>query len=74
MKVDLKQKLVFPDVVKTNLRPDIVIWSTASKKMILNELTVPWEERTDGASGQSTKNWQICAGREGSPPGSFLYK
>jgi len=40
MKVDLRQKLVFPDVVQTSLRPDIVIWSTIPKMMILVELTV----------------------------------
>ena len=43
-------KLVFPDVVQTSLRPDIVIWSTVPKVMILVELTVPWEERTDEAN------------------------
>ena len=28
MRVDLHRKLVFPDVVQTNLRPDIVLWSS----------------------------------------------
>ncbi|KAH3832318.1 hypothetical protein DPMN_105602 [Dreissena polymorpha] len=41
MKVFLAQKLVFPDVGKTNLRPDIVIWSTAPTQMLFLELTVP---------------------------------
>ena len=49
MSVDLDGKLVFPDVVETNLRPDIVIWSKAAKKIILVELTVPWEERIQEA-------------------------
>ena len=49
MRVDLRRKLVFPDVVHTNLRPDIVIWSTHSRKIILIELTVPWEERCEEA-------------------------
>ncbi len=55
MKVDLQQKLVFPDVVQTNLRPDIVIWSTAPKKMILLELTAPWAERTDESNEIAVK-------------------
>jgi len=61
MKVDLQQKLVFPDVVQTNLRPDIVIWSTAPKKMILLELTVPWEERTDEANERKRSKYQELA-------------
>ena len=32
---------------QTTLRPDIVIWSTASKQVLLIELTVPWEERIE---------------------------
>ena len=47
MRVDLGKQLVFPDVVHTNLRPDIVIWSQSPRRMILVELTVPWEERTE---------------------------
>jgi len=37
--VDLRRKP--PDVVHTNLRQDIVIWSTHSRKIILIDLTVP---------------------------------
>ena len=49
MRVDLKKKLVFPDVVQTNLRPDIVMWAPSSKKIILIELTVPWEDSCEEA-------------------------
>ena len=49
MRVDLRKKLVFPDVVLTKLRPDIVLWSAISKKIILIELTVPWEDSCDEA-------------------------
>jgi hypothetical protein len=50
MKVDLREKLHFPEeVVHTTLRPDIVIWSKSPKHVILVELTVPYEERADEA-------------------------
>ena len=40
LSVDLNQKLTFPEIVTTNLRPDMVIWSTGLKKIIIVELTV----------------------------------
>ena len=47
---DLGKKLKFPkEVAHTTLRPDIVIWSKTPKRVILVELTVPWEERVDEA-------------------------
>ena len=49
MTVDLKKKLVFPDVVQTTLRPDIVIWSDIDKRLVMVELTVPWETRCEEA-------------------------
>ena len=50
MKVDLDKKLVFsPEIVVTRLRPDIVLWSRESKKVVMIELTVPWEERMEEA-------------------------
>ena len=61
MKVDLRQKLVFPDVVKTSLHPDIVIWSKIPKMMILVELTVPWKERTDEANKRKRSKYQGLA-------------
>ena len=50
LKVDLDRKLRFPEVVPTNLRPDMVLWSTAMKKIVIIELTVPWEERCGEAN------------------------
>ena len=48
--VDLKRQLRFPeDIVPTNLRPDIVIFSKESKVCVIMELTVPWEERIEEA-------------------------
>ena len=50
MRVDLGKKLTFPEeVAHTTLRPDIVLWSKSAKRVILVELTVPWEERVDEA-------------------------
>ena len=49
MEVDLGKRLVFPDVVQTTLRPDIVLWSKTGKKLIVIELTVPWETRCEEA-------------------------
>lgn len=38
-------KLVFPpEILSTNLRPDIVIWSISRKRVVLLELTCPAEE------------------------------
>ena len=50
MRADLGKQLHFPEeVVHTTLRPDIVLWSKTAKRVILVELTVPWEERVDEA-------------------------
>ncbi|XP_052256524.1 uncharacterized protein LOC127861838 [Dreissena polymorpha] len=49
MEVDLGRRLVFPNVVQTTLRPDIVLWSETGKKLFTIELTVPWEARCEEA-------------------------
>ena len=38
------RKLRFPEIVPTNLRSDMVLWLAAIKKIIIIQLTVPWEE------------------------------
>ena len=44
VKTDLDEKLIFPpNIAITNLRPDIIVWSDDEKKVLLVELTVPWE-------------------------------
>ena len=35
--------------MQTTLRPDIVLWSNTGKKLIVIELTVPWETRCENA-------------------------
>ena len=49
MEIDLRKRLVFPDVVQTTLRPDIELWSKTEKKLIVIELTVPCETRCEEA-------------------------
>ncbi|XP_019639899.1 PREDICTED: uncharacterized protein LOC109481744 [Branchiostoma belcheri] len=49
LRVDLDRRLVFPEEISsTNLKPDVVLWSTQTKQIVLVELTVPWEERIRG--------------------------
>ncbi len=48
--VDLEEALKFPiHIVDTNLRPDIIVWSDATKRVHLAELTVPWEDNMQEA-------------------------
>jgi hypothetical protein len=61
MRVDLGKKLVFPEIVHTNQRPDIVLWSQSPKRMILVELTVPWEENIDEAYERKMARYQELA-------------
>ena len=50
MQVDLGGKLVVPqEIVCTNLRPDIVLWSVREKTVYFIELTVPWENSVEAA-------------------------
>ena len=36
-------------IVNTNLHPDILLWSPQGRKMVMVELTAPWEERCEEA-------------------------
>lgn len=45
MLVDVGQLLtVPPEIVITNLRPDLVLWSNSQHRVYFVELTVPWED------------------------------
>lgn len=45
MLVDVCQLLtVPPEIVITNLRPDLVLWSNSQHRVYFVELTVPWED------------------------------
>ncbi|KAI8522143.1 hypothetical protein Bbelb_018970 [Branchiostoma belcheri] len=57
--VDLDRKLTFPEeVVATNLRPDMVLWSKQAKKVTMIELTVPWEKRVEEAHERKALKYQ----------------
>lgn len=50
MRVDLDHMLVVPvDIVRTSLRPDIILWSYSQKSCYIIELTVPWEGAVEEA-------------------------
>lgn len=50
MRVDLERKLQFPtEITNTSLCPDIVMWSSSSKILLLVELTIPWEAGMEAA-------------------------
>ena len=57
MLVDLGKKLVFPNIVQTTQRPDIIIWSQKNKCLAMIELTVPWETRCEEASERKTAKY-----------------
>ena len=45
---DLQNSYIFPGhIALTSLRPDIVIFSNSLKRVILIELTCPWEENME---------------------------
>ena len=88
LQVDSKERLVFPqEVVTTTLRPDIVITSSATKCIILVELTVPCsknpirskDKKYDHIVTEAIQNgWQahsfpVEAGCRGFPAKSFSW-
>ncbi|XP_061185889.1 uncharacterized protein LOC133193994 [Saccostrea echinata] len=59
MREDLKKRLEFPpEITATNKRPDIVIWSVATKQTILMELKLPWEGRMEDAYERKNLKYQ----------------
>lgn len=47
---DLNQRLCFPsEIAITNLRPDLVLWSSSLHTVYIIELTVPWEAAVEEA-------------------------
>ena len=61
MRVDLGSKLIFPEIVQTTLRPDIVVWSPVAKSIIMIELTVPWEEGCEEAHERKLSKYEELA-------------
>lgn len=60
------------DVVQTSLRPDIVVWSEHSEKIIRTELTAPWEDACERAL--STPNQVLPIDRRDGVLGFSLWK
>ena len=59
MAADIGQVLHFPpEVTQTSLRPDVVLWSRATKSVVVIELTVPWEERIEDAHERKLAMYQ----------------
>ena len=45
IRADLEKRLKFPEeIIETALRPDIIVFSTSTKQIIMLELTIEWEE------------------------------
>ena len=45
---DVERQLAFPtEIISIRQRPDLVIWSVNSKKVIIAELTIPFETNID---------------------------
>ncbi|KAJ8367759.1 hypothetical protein SKAU_G00077870 [Synaphobranchus kaupii] len=63
LRVDLGRQLQFPgEITTTSLRPDIVVWSTKAKAVLLIELTVPWEKGIEAAfERKKTTQWRLDA-------------
>ncbi|KAI8514691.1 hypothetical protein Bbelb_072820 [Branchiostoma belcheri] len=57
--ISRRRTLIFPEeVAATNLRPDMGLWSKQRKKVIMIELTVPWEERVEEAHERKAPKYQ----------------
>ena len=66
MGADLDSSLLFP-IVSTSQRPDIIVWSDDTRRVILLELTVPWEENFGDSDDREEKRHEelVDAYREG---------
>lgn len=50
MRADLGRRLQFPrEITSTSLQPDIVLWSSTTKLVLLIELTIQWEAGVEAA-------------------------
>ena len=58
--VDLKRQTKFPaHIVETKLRPDIVMFSNSTKKVIIWELSVPWEENMESTHERKIAKYEL---------------
>ena len=58
-RVDIGNRLKVPEqIATTTLRPDLILWSTETKQVLLIELTVLWEENIEVASERKLEKYQ----------------
>ena len=56
---DVDRQLAFPtEITPTRLRPDLVIWSVNSKKVIMAELTIPFEANIEWADQRKLEKYE----------------
>lgn len=64
---DLNQRLCFPpEIATTNLRQDLVLWSSSLRKVNIIELTVPWRDEVEEVSERKNLKYaelNIMAGK-----------
>lgn len=59
LRVDLGNQLNIPvQITTSSLRPDLLVWSTVSRQVIMLELTVPWEENLEEAFERKLEKYQ----------------
>ena len=66
-KLHLEKKPQFPDVVHTNLRQGMILWSTQVKKLLAIKLTVTGEVRCDEAHQRKADKYAELIGKAGPP-------
>ena len=58
-RVDIGERLKVPEQIAiTTLRPDLILWSTETRQVLLIELIVPWEENIDVACERKLEKYQ----------------
>ena len=59
IRVDLGKQLKFPEhIIETSLRPDMVLFSNATKQLIIWELTIAWEENMATSNERKRSKYQ----------------
>ena len=62
MVADIGGKAVFPkEITETSLRPDMVVWTLRRRRLIIIELTVPWEDHLQEANERKREKYQDLA-------------
>ena len=58
-RVDIGNRLNVPEqIAAITLRPNLILWSTEKRQVLLIELTVPWEENIDVACERKLEKYQ----------------